>query len=103
MTQRTMGLLCTTPRYWMQETSGILEPVIVAYLHREPMDEMQVSILRAYLRQWIDATVWNDNPFADGNDQAAIEELRESVKYLATRDDIEAWLRRALVSGIDPI
>ena len=103
MTQRTSAQLMTAPLYWMHETSGFLEPAIVAYLHREPLDEMQISILRAYLRQWIDATVWNDNPFAANSDQQTIDELRAAVKHLATREDIEGWLHRALEIGIDPL
>lgn len=48
------------PGYWMDETSGVLRPAVEAYLHGRDMTPEEIVAMRAYLRQWIMATTWND-------------------------------------------
>jgi hypothetical protein len=83
------------PHFWMHETSGVLAPVIEAYLQGRDLTPSQLAIMRLYLHQWIDAPVWS----ADGD----IEALRQSVDQIATRADLERWLDKALDLGIDPL
>jgi hypothetical protein len=93
----------TEPRYWMNESSGVLRPVVVAYLRHEMLDDSQVAIMRTYLRQWIDATVWDANPHSTAVERQAMARLREAAKDIATREDISEWLLGAQVNGIDPL
>lgn len=79
------------PGYWMDETSGVLVPAVVAYLHGKPLTDAQVGAMRAYLRQWI----WGDFRGAD--------ELRTSVERIQTREDIKRWIDLATDLGMDPL
>jgi hypothetical protein len=81
------------PGYWRNETSGVLQPAVVAYLNGTPLDDRQIAALRAYLRQWI----------AGDFKGSMIDVLRSSVEEITTRADIELWLSRADVLGIDPL
>ena len=83
------------PGYWVNETSGVLRPVVSAYLKVEPMTDEQIMLMRAYLLQWIDAPAWLPSP--------QLEELRRSVRKLSTREDIDKWIAEALAIGIDPL
>lgn len=78
--------------YWIHETSGVLRPVVMAYLEGGRLTERQIATLRAYLRQWIMADGWED-----------VDELRASIDSLTTREAIHDWLDRALDAGIDPL
>lgn len=92
-----------TPGYWRYETTGALRPVIVAYLHGKPLDPEQAAILRAYLRQWIMAPVWDQNPHAGIAQRAALADLRDRIDELTDRAAIDRWLSDALDTGIDPL
>lgn len=91
------------PKYWMNETSGVLKPVVEAYLRNEPLTLRDVAIMRAYLRQWIMSPVWDMNPRQTRADALGLSALRERLDTIASRDDIERWLAAALESGIDPL
>lgn len=82
------------PRYWRDETSGVLQPAVFAYLNGDPMSAEQVAAMRAYLRQWIDAPVWAGPAVAD---------LRHAIDHLVDREDIGRWLAIAEDNGIDPL
>lgn len=41
------------PGFWMNETSGVLAPVVRAYLSGARLGERPVAVMRAYLRQWV--------------------------------------------------
>jgi hypothetical protein len=79
----------------MYETSGRLTPVVEAYLNGKTLSPEQVQLMRAYLRQWIDADVW------ECDDKVA--ELRRKVREIESRKDIEIWLDQAMEVGIDPL
>jgi hypothetical protein len=85
-------LTLPTPNYWMHETSGVLAPVVEAYIRGEELAPQDIAIMRAYLRQWIKSPVWMD-----------VTELRESVEKITTREDIDVWLKKAEDAGIDPL
>jgi hypothetical protein len=82
------------PGYWMNETSGVLQPAVEAYLRREPLDEAAIAALRAYLRQWIQAPTWKGGP--------VLYQLRQNIDELISRDAIDEWVRLALTADIDP-
>jgi len=79
------------PGYWMNETSGVLRPVVEAYLKGGNLNPEQIVTMRAYLRQWIMAPAWR-----------GVENLRRSVDNIRTQADLDHWLDRALNEGIDP-
>jgi hypothetical protein len=82
------------PGYWMHETSGVLRPAVERYLHHKPMTAADIAAIRAYLRQWIAAPGWR----GDG-----IDELRQRIDALTTREAIRGWLDTADDLGIDPL
>ena len=91
------------PGYWMDETSGILRPAVEAYFRHEALNEAQIAALRAYLRQWINSPVWDQNPHATETDRELLAELRHGVDRLLTREAIDLWLYEAVAIGIDPL
>jgi hypothetical protein len=82
------------PGYWMNETSGVLEPVVRKYLAGDELDRDEVRTMRAYLRQWINA------PGFVGPD---VDKLRAGVDHLYNTGDVHAWLSRAFDLGVDPL
>lgn len=82
------------PGYWMNETSGVLRPAVEAYLNRHPMTDAQISALRAYLRQWINAA---------GFIGIGVADLRGRIDSLTTRGAIDRWLKDAIDHGVDPL
>jgi hypothetical protein len=58
------------------------------------MSEAHVAAMRAYLRQWIMAPVW---------DGFEIMSLRKGIDALTSRAAIHRWLVCALAVEIDPL
>jgi hypothetical protein len=81
------------PNHWRNEASGVLRPVVEAYLLGADMTPEQIAIMRVYLRQFMQAG-WT----GDG-----VPKLRRDVETLRTRADVEAWMRRANAMDIDPL
>lgn len=79
--------------YWMNETSGVLKPVVLKYLDGKQLTPVEVGTMRAYLRQWI----------AGDFRGPGLAELRRDVEALASTADLHAWFDRALDLGIDPL
>ena len=84
----------SAPGFWMDETSGMLRPVVLAYLRGDDLTVYQVSIIRAYLRQWIAGSRWRGE---------GIARLRSQLNRMHTRRQVEEWLDLALEQGIDPL
>lgn len=82
------------PGFWMDETSGVLAPVIEAYLNGKDLTPDQIAIMRAYLRQWIAA------PGFIGPD---IDDLRGRVDQLTSWGAIDTWIYDAVHAGADPL
>lgn len=82
------------PGFWMYEVSGRLRPVIEDYLHGKDLTPDQIAMMRAYLRQWINAF---------GFFGPAIEDLRRRVDGLISQDAIDAWIADAVTAGADPL
>ena len=83
------------PGFWMYETGEELKPAILAYLNDLPLTSRQVVLIRAYLRQWIEAGAWMQSP--------GLIRLQSRVSEIQTRQDIHAWLSQAMDEGIDPL
>lgn len=81
------------PGHWMFETSGVLRPVVRAYLEGAPLTLSDFILLRDYLRQWIEAP-WQG---------PRITELRAAIDGLNSGQAIKRWLDIAETEGIDPL
>lgn len=79
--------------YWMNETSGVLRPVVEAYVAGMPMMENDIAAMRSYLRQWMMV----------GWDGDGIEDLRRRVDEITDRASLTKWLEDAVAWGIDPL
>lgn len=82
------------PKYWMRETGGGLRVAVAHYLNREPLSDEEIGLIRAYLKQWIDAQVWDDED---------VKDLRATVDAIASRSAIDRWLYQADQIKIDPL
>jgi hypothetical protein len=82
------------PDFWMYETSDVLRPAVRAYLKGKPLSAKNIAAIRAYLRVWI---------FAPEFDDDGVEELRQAVDGLASREAIEEWLAMARKEWISPL
>jgi hypothetical protein len=91
------------PKFWRNETSGVLEPAIMAYLGGGPMTESQVMLVRLYVLQWINSPVWNENPAITDYGRAELKALRDQAEAIRTRADLREWFHIALDEGIDPL
>ncbi len=91
------------PGYWRSETSGVLRPVVEAYLNHQPMTPLAIAALRAYCRQWIMADVWDAAPGLDDQGKAWLAEMRAAVDTLTDRSAIDGWVSRAIDGGLDPL
>ena len=93
----------SAPCYWRNETGGQLVPAIERYLTNDELRNGDIPLIRAYLRQWINSSVWDDNPHLDADGLRELADLRSSVETIATREDIDAWLKIAFDKGLDPL
>jgi hypothetical protein len=87
--------MTAAPGYWMHETGGELQPAIWALIEGEHLSDQQIALIRAYLKQWIDAPGWHPGP--------GIEALRASVEGLDSVDKLDRWIDEAIRQGIDPL
>jgi hypothetical protein len=87
----------------MQETSGVLAPVVKKLLENGDLDEWEVLTLRAYFRQWVDSPVWDLNPHAGPEVVRELADLRAGVRKIETFGDIAPWLAAAIRLGMDPL
>jgi cob(I)alamin adenosyltransferase len=98
------GLVSTEfPNYWQNEISGVLRPAVEAYLDGRAMTQEQIATLRAYIRQWIGASVWELNPFAKPDYFAWLAGMRDACDALDSLEAIARWLERAAEKEIDPL
>jgi hypothetical protein len=92
----------TEPNYWRYETTGVLQPAIDAFLAGS-MTPTQISVMRAYLRQWVDASVWDRNPHNTPVDRARLAEMRQRVDGLTNFAAIEDFIADLTDDWMDPL
>jgi len=81
------------PGYWMNETSGVLQPVVEKYLAGDELEADELTVMRLYLRQWMNA------PFLGPE----VRSLRLTIEDVTTTERLRLWLRRAQLAGVDPL
>ncbi len=80
------------PGYWPHETTGTLRPVVIRHLEGAALDQAEIAVMRAYLRQWMASDHWH-----------GADDLRGRIDGITTNDSLRAWLDDALTLGIDPL
>lgn len=91
------------PKYWVDEVSGELMLAVQSYLNGREMTVREISLMRAYLRQWVDSPVWDMNPHEDDAGRQWLQELRQRVKAIASRRHIADCLWIMEERGMDPL
>jgi len=92
-----------TPGYWQRETGGQLVPAILRYMRAEPLTVRDLSLVGAYLRQWVSAPAWDTNPHLGDGGRAELAAIRASAQKARTRDDIDRLIDRLVDLGMDPL
>jgi hypothetical protein len=83
------------PKYWALEASGVLEPVVRAYLAGDDLSLVQIQLMRAYLWQWVKSPVWGPS--------GALEALRLRVVAIQTHVEVEDAIETMIALGMDPL
>jgi len=87
----------------MHERSGHLAEAMKRYLQEEPLSNYDVGLIRAYLVQWIESPVWDQNPNMDAAGRVELEELRKAAHKITNRRAIDEWVEVATDWGLDPL
>ena len=106
--EQTPGLLSPdhplAPKYWRNETSGVLATAIMRYLERrEALTVRDIALIRAYIVQWIDSPVWEANPHMHDEERCHLTALRREAREVSTVALLDAWIDEALRQGHDPL
>jgi hypothetical protein len=83
------------PKYWMHETSGVLEPVIRRFLNEHQLRDDEIATMQAYLWQWVKSPAWAPS--------GMLEALRLRVASIRTMEDIDQALAGCEELGMDPL
>jgi hypothetical protein len=78
----------------MNETSGVLAPVVRKYLEGGELEPGELGTMRAYLRQWVNAP---------GFVGADVERLRGAIDGISSTIKLRVWIADAMNAGIDPL
>jgi hypothetical protein len=81
------------PKYWMNETTGVVAPAVQAYLFNELMAPEYIPATRAYLRRWICSPVWRG---------PKVDFLRGCLDELTSRTAIDRWIAIAVDEWLAP-
>ena len=78
----------------MHETSGVLRPVVEAYLHGRALNDAEIGIMRKYLYQWVTLGDWRE---------PRIDTLAETIASIHTREQLELIIGDLVSLGMDPL
>lgn len=93
----------SAPGYWMHETGGELGPAVRRYIELAELSRRDIALIAAYLRQWINASGWDENPHLGESGRDELARLRELARVLTNRPAIDAWIGLAVEFGADPL
>ena len=91
------------PKYWTMESSGRLSGAMVRYLNATIPFIGDTEIIREYLDQWVASPAWDAHPKFDDDDRLILRSLRESVKHLKGRADLDRFIEELISRGMDPL
>ncbi len=81
------------PRFWMEEQTGVLEDAVEAYMAGERLTERQLTVLKVYLKQFIQRA-----PLAG---DANVPRLLQKIDRLKTARDVENFADEAAEFGAE--
>ncbi len=95
------------PLRWQDEQSGVLPGAVMAYFNHRQVPS-QTKIVVEYLRYYIHAPCWDNNPYHDAVSRAELAVMRSRIVTiqagsLADEREIEQWIADCLEIGIDPL
>jgi hypothetical protein len=73
------------------------------YIRGESLQLRDVSLIRAYLRQWVESPVWEQNPEGTIDSAIRLAVLRALVLGSRTKDQIDQCVQTAIGMGMDPL
>ncbi|MEN9936519.1 MAG: hypothetical protein RLZZ387_3098 [Chloroflexota bacterium] len=82
------------PHFWMTEQSGRLEAAVDAYFNGEKLTTVQLGLIKAYLRQYLERALLT----GDANRGA----LLRAVEALKSTRDIERFADEIAGYGVEP-
>ncbi len=82
------------PRFWMEETTGVLAAAIEQYMQGEPLAADQLEVIKLYLRQYLERAVLDSS--------ADRQRLLERIARLRTTRDIERFADELSEVGVEP-
>jgi hypothetical protein len=86
----------TSPKYWQDGLEAdIFKPIVKQYLEQGTLDAEGIAVMRAYLRYWINSSIWADTD--------ELRDLRDRVARIEDAQDVQFWLRDARKLGIEPL
>ena len=83
----------TPPRFWMEETSGVLADAVDAYIAGEKLSTAQLDALKPYLNQFIERAVLA----GDANRKLLLQQIAK----LRTVADVERFADEASEYGAE--
>ena len=83
------------PLYWRDDISGELARVVMIYLRREELTEVQLDLFKRYLEHFIKAPCWIG--------ESELARLRKVVGKLKTVPEVDQFLKDCLKIGLDPL
>jgi len=82
------------PKFWMNETGGVLQQAVKDYLDDKTLTLAQVALMRAYLKQWAYSPVWQGE---------ALEAVRTRITEANSHQDIDGCIYDLVNMGMDPL
>lgn len=73
----------TPPRFWMEETTGVLADAVETYMSGEPLTPDQLDLIKIYLRQFLERAILA----SDANRKLLVSR----VDKLTSTADVEAF------------
>jgi len=88
------------PKYWAYETGPELGPAMKRYLEGKTLTVRQISLIRSYLKQWINSPAWDH-----GEDDYlfALGRLRHRTQGIITAQDVDLCVEAMIELGMDPL
>lgn len=84
------------PGYWKHETSGVLAPVVQAYLNGEKLNAFELRIMQNYVYQWVAHPTWKET-------NGRLQTLILKVAAIETQADLQQCIEAATLLGLDPL
>lgn len=91
------------PLRWQDDASGELPRIMLTFFEQKrELTPIEVERVRDYGEYYLDAPMWDANPYIDEEGRAELAGLREQIKAAHTVGDVDRWIHACLAIGIDP-